>query len=86
MEKYNIINLKIFDFGNAISDKIWNWKAKNKEIALKQKILKDEIEIKVTPRFQRKYLFESPKQQKKIFKRKNFSFQPQRYQIRRNQF
>ena len=31
MEKYNIINLKIFDFGNSISDKIWNWKAKNKE-------------------------------------------------------
>ena len=40
----------------------------------------------IKTRFQRKYLFESPKQQKQIFKRKNFSFQPQQYQIRRNQF
>lgn len=68
--------------------KIWNRNImKTKIEVLQDKLLKDlKNKIEVQSRLQRKYLFEPLKQKKQIFKRKNFSFQPQRYQIRRNQY
>lgn len=67
-------------------DKIWN---RNKNKILEDKLLKDfknENKIEVKPRYQRKYLFEPTKQNQKQFKRKNISFKPQRFQIKRNNY
>ena len=70
-------NFSIYDFDDY----------RNKHNFLEDELLKDlKNKNQIKPRFLRKYLFEPHKQKKQIFKRKNFSFQPQRYQIRRNQF
>lgn len=84
--KYKLIKEILNDYDD--DDKIWTRKEnENKNLPDKLlKDLKDENKIEVKSRFQRKYLFESPKQKKQLFKSKNISFKPQRYQIRRNQF